>query len=89
MLPTYPALLRDNRLEWTGDAPVNLPKEQGIAVHVTVLDGAPDPQPAVNQGQQLAAILERLAALRPFADMPDPAAWERDIRQDRPLPGRE
>jgi hypothetical protein len=33
--------------------------------------------------------LERLAARNAFAEIEDPVAWQREIREDRPLPGRE
>lgn len=36
--------------------------------------------------------MEALAELRkvdPFRELTDPAAWQREIRRDRPLPGRE
>jgi len=29
-----------------------------------------------------------LAKLKTFADIPDPVEWQRQIRKDRPLPGR-
>ncbi|MBF0142995.1 MAG: DUF2281 domain-containing protein [Magnetococcales bacterium] len=37
----------------------------------------------------LAESLESAARLNPFQGIPDPVAWQRDIRQDRPLPDRE
>lgn len=37
--------------------------------------------------QRLAAF-ERLRELNPFREIVDPVAWQREIRQDRPLPGR-
>jgi hypothetical protein len=30
-----------------------------------------------------------LRRLNPFRDIPDPVAWQREIRKDRPLPGRD
>jgi hypothetical protein len=33
--------------------------------------------------------LEELARAGGIASIPDPAAWQREIREDRPLPGRE
>jgi hypothetical protein len=33
--------------------------------------------------------LEHLRALNPFRGIADPVAWHREIRQDRPLPGRD
>jgi antitoxin (DNA-binding transcriptional repressor) of toxin-antitoxin stability system len=44
---------------------------------------------SADRGLEMAEILERLAAHRPFADMEDPVAWQREVRLDRPLPGRE
>ncbi len=37
----------------------------------------------------LAHILEQLAALDTFGDITDPVLWQREIREDRSLPGRE
>jgi hypothetical protein len=35
------------------------------------------------------AALARLRELNPFREVVDPVAWQREIRQDRPLPGRD
>ncbi len=32
---------------------------------------------------------DALRAMDPFRDIPDPVEWQREIRKDRPLPGRE
>lgn len=37
----------------------------------------------------LAAAFAELERLGTFADIADPGAWQREIRRDRPLPGRE
>ncbi|MCC3432260.1 MAG: hypothetical protein JGK08_20250 [Microcoleus sp. PH2017_04_SCI_O_A] len=34
-------------------------------------------------------ILEKIAASNVFADIIDPVEWQRELRQDRPLPGRD
>ena len=34
-------------------------------------------------------ILKELGAMGAFREIEDPAAWQREIRKDRPLPGRE
>ncbi|MBF0426770.1 MAG: hypothetical protein HQL66_13225 [Magnetococcales bacterium] len=39
--------------------------------------------------RSLAESLESAARLHPFQGISDPVTWQRDIRQDRPLPGRE
>ena len=33
--------------------------------------------------------LKKLAELGTFSEIEDPVAWQREIRKDRPLPGRE
>ena len=42
-------------------------------------------------GQRLKALdsLGRIAARGGIKNIPDPARWQRELRQDRPLPGRE
>ncbi len=39
--------------------------------------------------RQRMAALTRLRELNPFREVADPVAWQREIRQDRPLPGRD
>jgi hypothetical protein len=38
--------------------------------------------------QLLTEALEKAVALNPYRDIKDPVAWQREQRQDRPLPGR-
>lgn len=42
----------------------------------------------VERRRMLAAALEEIVSLNPFADI-DGSAWQREQRQDRPLPNRE
>lgn len=79
----YAAILRGNRLEWTGTAPTN--SEGGEAAVVTVILR----ETATGQGEAMAAALEQLAQEDPPTGLGDPAQWERSIRQDRRLPGRD
>jgi hypothetical protein len=87
MLKTYQGILHDNRIDWSGEAPQLPPADQGVRVRVTLLDKVPVPDGS--QGQRMAAALERLAASRSLTHIPDPAAWEREMRGDRPFPGRD
>ncbi|MDQ3135787.1 MAG: hypothetical protein M3Q76_13480 [Acidobacteriota bacterium] len=87
MQQTYKAVLRGNQLEWHGDAPRQVEGEQAVEVHVTILE-EPAAQDA-NRGKSMAEALEKLAAANTLTDIADPAAWEREQRQDRPLPGRD
>lgn len=41
-----------------------------------------------SQREALKKSLEKLAKMKVFADVKDPVAWQRQIRKDRPLPGR-
>ena len=40
-------------------------------------------------GVAMAKIMEKMAARNALSDIKDPSAWQREIRKDRPLPGRE
>ena len=41
------------------------------------------------EGERRSDSLRRIAARGGIKSIPDPARWQREIRQDRPLPGRE
>ena len=85
-METYRAILKGNRLEWTDSQPTNLDAEQ--PVEVTILD-TPGDVDTTTQGQRMAKALERLAASNALSHIQDPSEWQRGIRKDRPLPGRE
>ncbi len=88
MLPTYSGIMRDNRIEWSGDEPASAPPGQAIRVFVPMLEGTGAEVPS-EQGREMAAILEQLAAQPANEDLGDPLAWQREVRQDRPLPDRD
>ena len=82
---TYTALLRGNHLEWLGEAPESQ-TDAPLRVHVTIVE----PVAEVHvRGPAMAALLEKLAARGTFAAIPDPVKWQRELRQDRTVPGRE
>ena len=84
---TYQALLHGDRLEWLGEAP-EPQTDAPLRVHVTVLEQEP---PAAGQarGHAMAALLEKLAERRTFSAITDPVSWQRELRQERDLPGHE
>jgi hypothetical protein len=85
MLPTYPAILRDGRLEWGSEGcPPGLPN-QPIPVHVTVL--VPENRHLAN-GLAMATALGAIAAAGGPAGVDGPVDWQRNSRTDRPLPCR-
>ena len=84
---TYRALLRGDRLEWLEEVPEPQP-DVPLPVHVTVLEQE-SPSEAHARGYAMAALLEKLAKRRTFSAISDPVKWQRELRQDRVLPGRE
>jgi hypothetical protein len=87
MVRTYRALLRGNRLEWLEEAPES-ENDHPLRVQVTILDQGTAAE-EVSRGQAMAALLEQIAARGRLAAIEHPVKWQREIRQDRPLPGRE
>jgi hypothetical protein len=67
--------------------PVPVELRHGKVKVVATLEGEPAVRPA-KPGTPLAALKE-LRKLGAFQDIADPVAWQREQRQDRPLPGRE
>lgn len=80
----YRAILKGDQLEWTDGMPSNLISEQ--PVEVIILD---EPDRMAHRRRAMAQALEDLAASDPFSEIPDPVEWQREIRKDRPLPGRD
>jgi hypothetical protein len=89
MLHTYKATLHGDRLEWSDAPPDELAQNRPVAVYVTILEESQHPVERAQTGQQMAAILEQLANMNAFAEIADPAAWEREIRSDRVLVDRD
>ena len=87
MPQTFRALLRGDQLEWTSRRPTVVPADQPVLVDVTISE---EPFAAKTEsGRSMAAILEQLAQTGSFAAISDPVAWQRDLRADRSLPGRD
>lgn len=85
-METYRAILKGNRLEWVESEPTDLDAEQPVEVTILPTVGESESN---TQGQRMARALERLAEANAFADIKDPVAWQREVRKDRPLPGRD
>ena len=84
MPETYRAIVRGNTIEWVGDAP---DPENAVQVEVKVRHFVTEGQ--VRNGGRAMAALERIAEKGGISSIVDPVAWQREIRKDRPLPGRE
>lgn len=82
MLRTYEGILEGDRVRWVGEeVPAT---DRPLRVHITVLE-----EETEKRGQQMAEALSKLAESNAFSAVDDPSAWQREIRQDRPLPGRD
>ena len=84
MSETYKAIVRGNTIEYQGDAP---DAHDAVEVEVTVRRSpyeAKEPN-----GRRAMAALARIADKGGISSIVDPVAWQREIRKDRPLPGRE
>jgi hypothetical protein len=84
-MATYQAILRGDHVEWIGKAPDT---NGGIAVEITVADHPASDEAA--RRRQVRDALESLARRGTYAaEIADPVEWQRTVRADRPLPGRE
>jgi len=85
MLRTYEGALEGGRVRWVGEEePVT---DRPLRVHVTVLEE--ESAEREQRGRRMADALSRLADVGAFSTVEDPSEWQRVIRQDRSLPGRD
>ena len=82
----FEAILKGNLLEWANEVPRQ--GDRPVRVYVT-LQEEPSTLSAEFRRQKIVEILEKIAANNVFAEISDPVEWQRDLRQDRPLPGRD
>ena len=94
----YEAIIRDDRVEWIGERPevrgpvkvtVTVPDDKTLDTSDVETAWAPPSTEKPLEEMDLKEIFEELVRLDPFRDIDDPVAWQREIRKDRPLPGRE
>ncbi len=87
MSQTYRALLQGNQLTWLEEVPVLLTGETAVPVQVLV-NMQEIAETEEDRQKRVLLVLTKLAALHAFNDVEDPSAWQREIREDRPLPTR-
>ena len=85
MSHSYRAILRGDRLEWLEEGPA---ADRPLSVDVIVQD-APALGAARSDCARMARALEELAASPVYRRVSDPVQWQRMVREDRPLPGRD
>lgn len=87
MMPTYPATLRDGRIEWGQEGAPKLAPNESVQVYITIVAS---PLRQTSNGAAMAAALEAIAkAGGPTGFPEDVVEWQREERKDRPLPGRD
>jgi hypothetical protein len=89
MSKTYPGILRRNRIEWKGRGPEGLSPDQAVDVQVTIVGPPGESLSPAERGRRMREALEAAARAGGFPGAPDGVEWQREIRRDRPLPGRD
>lgn len=94
MSRTFSAVLRGNQLEWVGSAPSSTePMEVTVILAPQAAEAEKPPTVPVmtpEARKQAGEILRRIAERGKFApEITDVVAWQREVRRDRPMPGRE
>ncbi|PIQ59849.1 MAG: hypothetical protein COV99_12855 [Bacteroidetes bacterium CG12_big_fil_rev_8_21_14_0_65_60_17] len=82
MSRVYEGILKDDRIEWSGESP---PPGRPVQIHAIVMNENPDPE----RGARMAASLSKLAECGTAKKFGDAVQWQRQVRRDRPLSGRE
>ena len=82
----FEAILKGNLLEWANEVPTQ--GDRPVRVYVTLQEER-STLSAEFRRQRIVEILEKIAANNVCGDISDPVEWQRDLRQDRPLPGRD
>ena len=85
MKRVYKAILRGDRVQWLNGA---LDEEGPLLVEITVTKEL-DPKEEAVLSKPVSQLFQELADMGAFSEIDDPVAWQREIRKDRPLPGRD
>ncbi|MEO8429457.1 MAG: hypothetical protein ABI651_20380 [Verrucomicrobiota bacterium] len=75
--------MQDDKILWQEAVDNVLPANRPVEVLITILEGYPNGRSAEEQARRRVAAVQELAALNAFSEMPDPALWQREIREDR------
>ncbi len=86
MSRTYKAVLSGDGIRWLGEVPEAVKRGSEVPVEVVVES---EPSLRMTRGERVAALFEELAATDPFREIEDPVAWQRELREERPLPGQD
>ncbi len=87
MNSVFTATLENGVITWGPNGAPPLPANEPREVEVVVPTSAPVMD--ANDKKTLRELLEELARMNPFRDIDDPVEYIRELRKDRPLPGRD
>ena len=82
---TYKAVLHKGKLRWMGTHPEIDPDRQ-VEVKIVISD---EEAYAPRFNEEAVNALREIAIRGGIPSIKDPVAWQREIRKDRPLPGRD
>ena len=86
MLEKYRATIHGNTIEWDDQIPDAVARNGSVDVFVTLVEESNITEEP--NGKRAAEILRKIADRGGIKSIPDPDKWLREIRKDRPLPGR-
>jgi hypothetical protein len=87
MLEKYRATIYGNKIEWDDEVPEGLQKNRTLNVEVTPIVASKRRKRA--NAKKMIEALEAIAAMGGVKSIPDASKWQREIRKDRRLPGRD
>lgn len=86
MLEKYRATIHGDTIKWNNAVPDEIANDERMEVYITRVADTTNSEP---NGKRAAAALQKIADMGGVKSIPDPDKWLREIRKDRPLPGRE
>ena len=88
MLTTLKATVQGDRIRWLEASESVFPPTRLVQALITPLEEPPAGVTPNERAQRRLAALKKLTTINAFSGIQDPAAWQREARADRQLPGR-
>ncbi len=89
MLRTLKATVQGDRIRWLENSEAVFPPSRLVQALITPLEEPAAAATPDERTQRRLAALKKLASLNAFSHIQEPVAWQREVRADRELPGRE
>lgn len=88
MKRSYSAEMVDGQFNWVGESPPEATRGR-VLLEVTIKSQEDSELDRTARVERMRAAFARLRESNPFAEITDPVAWQREIRKDKPLDGRD